>query len=233
MSTRVKLKDVSAAPENDGRGEDALGIAVEGGFLVTEEQLKRIDPDPKRARAELRLLIADLRAGKKITGPTPAPDTVRFARPSDEEALYELWMMAHKENGTMFAPVSSERVWAEIHRGTRAKGNIIGVVDTLDGIVATCCLAPRQWWWSELFLYMDLINFVHPDHRKSRWADDLLAFECACADRMTERLGYTVYVMAGVQSLRRQQAKERLFKRHMNRAGGSFIYPFPPGVADG
>lgn len=207
----------------------AVGTVTEdGGFYVTKEQLERIFPgDPARARKELRMFLADERAPKRIYGPTAKPESMRVATPQDEQAIYGLMLMAHRENGHQFAPLSPKRVEAQIQAATLGKGNMLGVIDGPDGPVAMTLLTPCQWWWSEAFFISDLVQFVHPAHRRSRHADDLLRFEKWCVDEWTRGFGYPVYLLAGVFSLYRTREKERLWARHLNQVGKAFIYPWP------
>jgi hypothetical protein len=87
---------------------------------------------------------------------------------------------------------------------------------------------PMQFGWSQQWYLQDIWQCVHPDHRKSHHGDDLIDFECWCADEMTRSFGYRVYIVAGVLSLHRTREKVRMFRRHMNYIGAQFIYPMPP-----
>jgi hypothetical protein len=216
--------------------DETLGNATpDGGFYITKEQLERIVPgDAKLARKRLRLMIADEREPRRIYGPTKKPASVRIATPRDEQAVYDLMLMAHRENGQQFAPLSPKKVEAQIQAATQLRGNVLGVIDGLDGPVAMALLSPCQWWWAESHYFGDLVQYVHPSHRKSQHADDLLTFERWCADDMARGTGYPVYLVAGVLSLYRTRAKERLWRRHLNSVGSLFIYPWPlPEQANG
>ena len=223
MSARgtTPLRAVAEAPEMQ---------QVEGGIFISDEQLRRINPDPKQARRDLRMLIADLREPKRRRGPVERPRSVRMAQPGEEEAVYELVYMAYRENGFMFALIDPPKVKRLIHWGThRERGMLLGVIERDGVIVATCSLAPEQFGWSQQWHLQDHWQYVHPDHRQSHHVDALLDFECWCADEMSRGFGYPVYVVAGVLSTHRTRAKERVFQRHMNHVGASFIYPWPLG----
>jgi hypothetical protein len=219
---------------DDGRSPDTIGYAVEdGGFFITAEQLARISPDPRQARKDLRMLLADLREPKRIMGPTARPQSVRMARAGDTEPIFELLAGVYRENGHTFAPMDRGKIEGLIQKGIEQKdGVILGVIETLThGIVATCALMIAQFGWSRQWYLMDVWQCVHPDHRRSRHADDLLDFECWLSDEMTRGFGYQVYLVGGVLSLTRPREKARLFARHMNFIGASFIYPLPPEAA--
>lgn len=224
----VKLKRDSAA---DKRRDDTPGVVTtDGGLYITKEQLERLSPgDPNRARRDLRMLVADHRNPKPIRGPTPKPEAVRIATRQDEQAVFDLLVMAHRDNGTNFSPMKAGKVEAKIKAATNLEGPILGIVDAPEGggVAAVALLEPTQWWWGEGWFLGDLVQYVRPEHRRSSTAADLLRFERWCADKMTEGFGYPVYVVAGVLSLFRSREKERLWGRYLNPVGGLFLYPWP------
>lgn len=216
--------------------EMTFGAATsDGGFYISKEQLERLAPgQPKRARKDIRMLLADMREPRRIYGPTKKPESVRIATPRDEKAVFDLMVMAHKENGQQFAPLNPRKVEDQIQAATNLKGNVLGLIDGLDGPVAMALLSPCQWWWAESHYFGDLVQYVHPEHRKSQHADDLLTFERWCADDMARGTGYPIYLVAGVLSLYRTREKERLWRRHLNSVGSLYIYPWPlPEHANG
>lgn len=202
---------------------------VEGGIFISDEQLKRINPDPKQARRDLRMLIADLREPKRRRGPVERPRSVRIAREGEEEAVYELVNLAHREGGYhLIATFDPPKIKQIIRSGTRREnGVLLGIIEENGAVIATCALSPEQFAWSRQWHLQDYWQYVHPDHRQSHHVDALLDFECWCADEMSRGFGYPVYVLAGVLTVYRARGKERVFGRHMNHVGALFLYPWP------
>lgn len=199
----------------------------DGGCYIPREVLERLgNGDVKRGRRELRLLLADLQEPKTINGPTEKPATVRVATEADEPALLELLLVDLAENAKHIAPPNHERILETVRVGTRHQLGIVGVVDGPDGKpVAACCLIPVQWWWSQARYVQEVFLFVHPEHRQSHHAVNLLQFEKWVVDAWSEGFGYRVFLLAGVTATSKVEEKVRLYRRFMNPVGQFFCYP--------
>jgi len=222
-------KHISMSQLNQSR-RDGFETRPDGGMLVTDEQLARFGGgDAKTGRKELRLLLALDRDGPVYAGPTARPETVRIAGPQDEAALLELMLMDLRENAEHIAPIDDVKCMGHIQSGTRRRGGIVGVIDGPDGKpVAMTILVPQTWHWSQGWFLQELINFVHPDHRKSRHVDDLLDFIKWASDNMTRNMGSKMYVLCGVLGAWRVRAKVALYRRKFAMAGVACVYPAPP-----
>ncbi|MDE3116279.1 MAG: hypothetical protein KGL26_11810 [Pseudomonadota bacterium] len=208
-------------------------LRPDGSLVISAEQLERVWPgDAKWARKQLRLLLADLKTPKPIMRPTAHPGAhVRPITPMDELGILELLRLGHEESFKHIGPMNQRKVEELIMAASRAKGGLACAIDGADGLpVATAGLQLCQWYSSEQWFLQEVWNFVHPDHRRSSHAADLLAWEKWCGDNFTERFGYEVYVVGGVTSPKKQRQKVRLFGRHVNMIGATFIYPLPPGA---
>jgi hypothetical protein len=181
----------------------------------------------------LRMAIADMRERKPINGPTARPDGVRVAVRSDEPAIEELLAMDAAENAAAVASYSAADVQDLIRPCTRETGKgLIGVIDGPDGDpVALVVLGVAKWWWSSAFYLCEQVTFVHPDHRSSRHAQNLVLFARYAADKMTEDMGQRVFLMHGVTATNSADRKVRFLGRFSNYVGSFFIYPHPKGNA--
>lgn len=142
--------------------------------------------------------------------------SVRIATPDDRTGLVTLLRMMHAENGT--ATLSDDKMFAMLDRGLRRERGIVGVVENNGKIVASVGLFTGTWWYSDDFLIEDFWNFVHPEHRQSSYAKELISF----GKRFSENLG--IPLIMGVLSTDRTEAKVRLYGRQIPFAGAIFLY---------
>lgn len=222
MNAHARLKPVAE--------EATIGQPMpDGSLLITAEQLALLgNGDAKRGRRNLRLLLAAEADPKVYDGPTPKPDTVRIATSDDEMAILGLIMMDLQENCAHIAPIDSERVVSHIMSATRRQGSIIGVIDGPEKKpVALTLLVPAQWWFSRAYYVTELINYVHPEHRKSSHIHDLIQFERWVGDEWSRNFGYRVFMLLGVLGTKRVREKVLLYKRKLAEAGRMFLYPSP------
>ena len=201
----------------------------DGSLLVSVEMLEQFGGgDAKRGRADLRSLLAADRASPTFSGPTARPASVRIAGPADEEALLALLMDDLRVNAEHMAIISEERVMFHIQSGTRQRGGVVGVIGPVGAPVACVILVPFQPWWSNAWWLQEVVNYVHPDHRRSGHVDALLDFIKWASDDMTKGCGYRVPVLCGVLGAWRVRAKMALYARKFWTAGICCIYPAPP-----
>jgi hypothetical protein len=152
----------------------------------------------------------------RMTTSSPSFTGVRIANKADEDAIYSLLLMMHRENG-LFS-ISDNKVRETMGRGTKQEGGIIGVVDGPEGIQATIGLTITQAWYSDDWFLNELWSFVHPAHRKDGHAPKLLNFSKWCSDNMFLPL------LIEMVSNKRTEAKMRLIKRSVPYGGAFFIY---------
>lgn len=204
---------------------------VDGSLVIPPKKLARFGRgSAEDGRRELRLLIEAENDRAIRMGPAKKPDTIRIPTVADEQAIFELLMMDAQENAARIAVIDPERIMGHIQLATRMQGAIAGVIDGPDGKpVAVCIMIPQQWWFSREYFYQELVNYVHPDHRRSRHIHDIIEFERWAADAQSTNFGHRVYVLLGVLGLNRVREKAILYRRKMRQVGWAFLYPCPFG----
>jgi GNAT superfamily N-acetyltransferase len=145
-------------------------------------------------------------------------DDVRIATPDDMQPIYDLMMLAHEECGEH--KISPEKVLHKIALATHRQASLIGVVGpsgerVLKGYVL---LIIEPVWYSDDYQLLEVSNFVHPDHRRSDYAKQLIVFSKRCAENLA--LDLTM----GVYSNERTEAKVRLYRRQLPPVGAFFCY---------
>jgi hypothetical protein len=206
--------------------------ALEGHFIPHETLVRLGKGDAKAGRRRLRLLIGAEISGPK-DGPTAKPATVRTANVADEQGILALLRIdiLENENSSRLAAIDESRLLAFVQHATRDLQAVIGVIDgdgtgdAAGGIVGLVYLTQAQFFWSERWLVQERVMTVHPAHRRSRHAIDLLKFACWFVDDMTARIGARVLLTSTVSTPEEALAKEVLFARHLNRIGSHYLYP--------
>lgn len=144
------------------------------------------------------------------------PD-VRTATLADEDGIMALCRANHAENGAH--PFNEVHTRSQIRRVLSGQdGGVIGVVGEEGALRACICILLDRVWYSDQHQLLELFNFVHPDHRRSTYAKQLLLFARRCADETG--LDLTI----GVLSDTRMEAKVRLYTRVFPKAGEFFVY---------
>lgn len=215
-------KSLRQSPDNQTEVDE------NGGLYVTAEALARFGGgDARIGRKELRAMLMAERTEKTYAGPTDRPVSVRVAGPSDEQDILELLKADLAENAAQISSIDEEKILSHIQSGTRRRGGFVGVIGK--PAAAVVILVPYQWWWSNGWYFQELVNFVHPDHRKgTRHASDLIDFAKWASDEQTRGFGYRVWLLCGVLGAWRVHSKLALYRRRAWQAGGAFIYPAPP-----
>lgn len=213
------------------RGQTVVDEA--GGLYITREQLEAFGGgDAQQGRRDLRLFLAASRARPTAqnAGKTIFPKNVRFATEADEAGLLELLRIDIQENAEAVAPMDDDRVMQNLLVGTRFRNGFVGVIDGSNGDpIALTVIHPIQWWWSQQWYFGEVVNFVHPDHRKGRLRDDLINFGRWVSDEQTRQFGYRVYFLCGVLGTKRLRSKQAMYGRKFDQVGAAFLYPSPPG----
>jgi len=141
---------------------------------------------------------------------------VRLAQPEDRAKIIELTRDLHGENG-LFS-MSDKKVRAMLDRFYNREGAVIGVIGPVGNPVATIYLGIDQMSYSDDWALVEQWNFVHPDHRKSNYASQLICY----AKRLSDE--FKLPLLVGILSNSRTEAKARLYERHLHKAGFYFIY---------
>lgn len=145
---------------------------------------------------------------------------LRLARPSDEDQLYHLLMMLHAENGIF--KVNPRKVRDGIQVGTLGQGGLIYVNDGLE-VVATLGMVFASDWYTDDVYLSERWNYVHPDHRRSDYANMLLEQAKWSSDYLS-RGKEKVPLQVGICSNRRTEAKVRFYARQLPCIGAFFMY---------
>lgn len=204
----------------------------DGSLVITPDQLARFGAgDAKRGMRELQLILAAEKDPVLRTGPSVKPKNVRVATIADEKAIFDLLMEDLKENAETIAPINPDRVAQHLFACTRKKAGHCGLIDGPDGKpIAIVMLFPMKWWWSEQWYYREGVCYVHPDHRKSNHAADLLSYSRWWVDNFTTSFGYRTYLVCGVMGLKRVREKAIFYRRRFMQVGWEFMYPPAPSV---
>lgn len=223
-------KRVMVAPGTPVKKGEPFTLA-DGSLVIPPEKLARFgDGSVEDGRRELRFLIEAEHDREVRFGPSAKPANVRIATPTDEAAIQALLMVDIEENAKRIAAPDTKRVMWHIQLATRMQGGICGVIDGPDGTpVAVTLMMPQQWWWSSEWFLQEVGSFVHPAHRKSRYAHDLIAFQRHVGDKQSEGYGHRVYVLMGILGLKRVREKAIMVRRKMRQVGWAFLYPCPYG----
>lgn len=144
-----------------------------------------------------------------------APD-VRLAVEADRPGILSLTTELHGENG-LFARAEG-KVQRMLDRYFNREGAIIGVVGEEGNPVATIYLGLDQLIYTDDWALVEQWNFVHPDHRRSNYARQLLAYAKGMSDQMKLPL------LTGILSNKRTEAKVRLYEQQLEKAGAYFVY---------
>lgn len=206
---------------------------LDDGYFIPSRKLAEIGHgNVAHGRALIRMQLADLRHDSEAhMGPTEHPRVVRLATMQDEQQVFDLVMRDLQQNAVQMAPISAARVWQNIHFCTRPSsgkvGGIIGVIEENGAIVGAVCLVPYQWWFSENYHLCEIFVYVHDEHRKPAYAAALLQFSKWVGDEWSKGVDYRVYVLMGVQAVRRMMSKIRLYRRSITQIGAFFCYPAP------
>lgn len=141
---------------------------------------------------------------------------VRMAEMADRQPLWELMTMLHGENG-LFS-ISPAKVDQMLDRFYNRQQTLIGVIGDTGDPVAAIYLEITQPVYSDDWMLCEQFNFVHPEHRRTTYARQLISYAKKAADELHLPL------MVGILSNKRTEAKMRLYDQVLNRAGGYYVY---------
>jgi hypothetical protein len=160
-----------------------------------------------------------------------SPSIVREAGPDDYHEVWRLIMQGHSEAGIFgLSPKKIEwyvqrMLWPEnIHPLDVGPRGVIGVIGQkpLEGL---CMLVISELWYSEEKFLEELLVFVCPENRASGHAKALISW-------MTEQANITgIPLVAGIVSKDRTEAKCKLYRRMMPKAGEFYLVQPKIGVS--
>jgi GNAT superfamily N-acetyltransferase len=150
---------------------------------------------------------------------------VRLATKTDEGEIFGLLIMLHAENG--FFTMNRDKVITGIQHATERRGGIIYVIDEGPRVVATLGMTIACDWYSDDEYLHERWNFVHPDYRKSDYAQKLLN-QAKWTSEWFKTRDKLMPFFCGVNSLRRTEAKIRMYARQMPCIGAYFAYGAAP-----
>jgi len=158
----------------------------------------------------------------------PSPSVIRLIKAGDELAVFDTIVLGHGDNGLW--PLSGQKIIklidAAVSPNTPERGYkpTIGIIDGPNGIEAMTCLQLDQMWYTESWYLSEMFNFVHPDYRRSKHVQALMAFQRQFADNMSKAIGSRVTLITGVMTKKRLEAKMHLFGRRYPQIGAIFAY---------
>lgn len=153
---------------------------------------------------------------------------VDMALPEDEDAIFDVLVGLHKENGIFTYSEAKTRMF--IRLGTQQQGGIIGVIRGPEGIEGTVGLVLDQWWYTDDWCLSERWCYVPVQYRKNLTKRDIEQGRSGThANRLIEfskwvadQLG--VPLQMGVMSTRQTQAKMKLYRRKMAPIGELYFY---------
>lgn len=147
---------------------------------------------------------------------TDCPD-VRLADVSDIEELMRITQLACEEDGQH--SYDPEKVFDVLRTHFEKRGGVIGVIgekgQELKGYII---MLVQDIWYSRDFHVQELSLFVTPEHRRSNYAKQLMAFS-----KQTSK-ALNINLTIGVLSNHRTAAKVRLYQRQFPQVGAYFVY---------
>ncbi|HEY1244161.1 MAG TPA: GNAT family N-acetyltransferase [Hyphomicrobiaceae bacterium] len=159
--------------------------------------------------------------GKPLWSMETGVPGVRLAEKKDEGEIFALLCLLHAENG--FFSMNRDKVIAGIQWATERKGGIIYVIDEGPRVVATLGMMITSEWYSDEEYLHERWNYVHPDYRRSDYAQKLLN-QAMWAHEWFKLRGKSMPFFCGINSLRRTEAKIRMYARVMPCIGAYFAY---------
>lgn len=143
-------------------------------------------------------------------------DIVRMAVPEDRDAIVALTEMVHGENGLFSLSLAKRDMMLD--RYYRREGSILGVIGEVGAPVASIYVSLTQPEYTDDWALVEQWAHVHPDHRRSPYAQALIDYGKKLSD------GLRLPLLIGILSNTRTEAKVRLYARSLQPAGAYFIY---------
>jgi GNAT superfamily N-acetyltransferase len=155
--------------------------------------------------------------------------SVRIAGPDDYQEIWRLLLQGHNENG-IFTLSPRKVAWfltrallpETIPPGDTSTRGVIGVIGEVGALEALVFVTIGEYWYSDDKFIEEFLVYVDPEHRRSGHADALLKW----MKKQVELTGLPL--MTGIVSNHRTEAKCRLYRRNLPKAG-EFFYLAPTG----
>jgi hypothetical protein len=144
------------------------------------------------------------------------PSDVRLAIAGDEDKIVDMLALRHEEDG--LGKFSEARTRISVRRGINRDCGYIGVIRHGRTIQASIGLFVSTPWDSEDPLLAEQWNFVHPDHRRSTHAKNLILF----AKWASFKLGVPLLMSKFKNEQTAGLAK--LYARQLNESGALYLY---------
>jgi GNAT superfamily N-acetyltransferase len=152
-----------------------------------------------------------------MTDFTECPD-VRLATPDDLPVIMELMRVACHEDAQH--EMDEEKVLRMVMRHYDKHGAMLAVIGEPGEPVAYCLSILDEIWYAApgTMQLLELSLFVHPGHRRTNYAKQLMNFMKQASE------GLSLDLTIGVFSNERTQAKIRLYQRQFKTVGAYFMY---------
>lgn len=147
---------------------------------------------------------------------TKCPD-VRLAELDDLPNLMSITRLACEEDGQH--SYDPEKVLNMLRRYFDKAGGLVAVIgEKSEELKGYLIMIIDEVWYSKETQLLELSLFVHPDHRKSTYARQLMEFSKQASN------GLKMDLTIGVMSTSRTEAKVRLYQRQFPQVGCYFVY---------
>ena len=141
---------------------------------------------------------------------------VRLAAPEDFYGILDLMRVACKEDAQH--EMSEEKVIRMLMKYYDKQGALIAVIGDVGNPVGYILMVIDFLWFSDDAQLLELSLFVHPEHRKSTYAKQLMQFGKQASK------GTDLDLTIGVFSHSRTEAKIRLYQRQFPQVGAYFCW---------
>jgi GNAT superfamily N-acetyltransferase len=144
------------------------------------------------------------------------PD-VRLAVPDDLTQVMELMELACAEDAQH--KINREKVLSVVLRHYSKQGAMLAVIGEPGNPVAYVLSIVDPVWYSDDYQILELSLFVHPDHRRTNFAKQLMNFMKQASE------GLSLDLTIGVFHHEKTEAKIRLYQRQFGpQIGAYFCY---------
>ncbi len=153
-----------------------------------------------------------------------APSVVRLALPDDAHEIWRLFLQGHKENG-LFTLAPEKVTWflsralcpETIPLGDTGPRCVIGVIGSVGSLEGLIFLTITQQWYSNQYHMEEWMVYTDPEHRRSHHAEALVQW-------MKDQVEIQqMPLLTGIISNIRTEAKCRLYRRMLPKAGEFFV----------
>ena len=149
---------------------------------------------------------------------------VRIARPDEADAIYQLLLELHSENGLYkLDPAKARQTIVDL---LDPAWGLVGVIDGQHGLEGSIGLFRAAWYYTSDPHLTEMWNFVRAECRRSEHAKRLIQFAIWSADCLK------IPLHIGIVTTTRAEAKQRLYRRMLTQVGGYFMHGATPRLAE-